>query len=342
MILSVRKTYGFFLLLSFLFSLQVGAAPLCSVIFIHDFTVDEFADVRHAGALDVFLEPQQRWLKSAKMIPQYQAVTSMPTRLNLSEIHFMQSHASNNFADAKYTVVENARALRDGKLNSDNLPPLGVWQDTSGKIWTVDHRRLASLILSGKIETVKVHWVEKAEVERQRYKMNTLAEGNFLLLTAKRRQSILVEKPGAKSLVTTTLNRKNIPKYTHPLKPEEMKQTAWQEDLALKNEMPLAEVLFSKTMSEGSEPLQMAARLREGKEAEPVLRVWLDSSGRTWTIDNDLLAALRLAERQGVVKVRYLSFAEYQAMGIAVDSQTAGRSYVVPANDGNSALVIHK
>lgn len=318
------------------------AAPLCSVIFSHDFFVDEFADVRHGGALDIYLEPNQRWQSSLKDTPHYQASTDMPTRLDLHDIHFMQNNVSNSYADAKYTVVGNARDIRDGKLDPDTLPVVGVWRDTSGKIWTVDHRRLAALILSGKVDSVNVRWVGKSEVDRQRYKMSTLSEGNFMYLTAKRKQSIIVEKPGMDDLSVTSMSGRNLPRYKLRHVPPELKQTLWHVSAQEKSVMKLEEIFFSTTLATSEKAIEQAKGLRAGTAEAPVLRIWEDSNGRTWTIDNDSLAALRLAKHQGLVNVRALSKEEYEAMKIEVDSQTGGRSYVIPRDQGRSALVVHK
>ncbi|KYG66372.1 hypothetical protein AZI86_04770 [Bdellovibrio bacteriovorus] len=310
------------------------------MIFSHNFFVDEFADVRHGGALDIYLEANQRWQTSSKVIPQYQPSIDMPTRLDLHDIHFMQNNISNNYGDAKYTVVGNARDIRDGKLDPNTLPVVGVWRDTRGKIWTVDHRRLAALILSGKVESVNVRWVEKHEVDRQRYKMSTLSEGNFMYLTAKRKQSIIVEKPGMDDLSVTSMSGKNLPRYKVRHTPPEIKQTQWQKSEE-KTTMKLEEIFFSTTLATSNKAIEQAKALRAGADI-PVLRIWEDSNGRTWTIDNDSLAALRLAKYNGFVNVRSLSKEEYEAMKIEVDSQTGGRSYVIPQDQGRSALVVHK
>lgn len=328
-------------MLHFLFSLQAGAAPLCSVIFSHDFFVDEFADVRHGGALDVYLEHGQRWQTSSKTIPQYQSSQDMPTRLKLRDIHFMQNNVSNNYGDAKYTVVGNARDIRDGKLNPDQLPVIGVWRDTTGKIWTVDHRRLAALILSGKVESVNVRWVGKDEVDRQTYKMSTLSEGNFMYLTAKRKQSIIVEKPDMDDLNVTILSEKNLPRYNLRHAPPVLKQTAWSPIANEKTHLNIENIFFSTTLAKSESALHHAKEFRAGGEI-PVLRIWEDSNGRIWTIDNDALAALHLVQHRDPVRVRAISKQEFEAMKIEVDSQTGGRSYVIPQGHKSEALVVHK
>lgn len=319
------------------------AAPLCSVVFAHDFFADEFADVRHGGAYDTWMELNRHWLTTPKPVPMIvDSQGHLPARLNLRDIHFMQNNISNNYADGKYTVVGNARAMRDGKLDPDSMPPIGVWKDASGKIWTMDHRRLAAMILSGKVESAKVRWVTREEVLRQRYKMSTLSDGNYLLLTAKRNQSVLVERPDMKGLGITKIKRINIPQYLGSISPPELKQTVWKDSAGLPTAALPHDILFSTTVAKDESALTLSISLKSAPSEIPVLRVWSDSTRRIWTVDNDVLAALRLSGHQSLVELRFLTQAEYKNLNAKVDSQTGGRSYIIPLKEGNSALVVHQ
>jgi len=62
----------------------------------------------------------------------------------------MQSSIKNQTGG--YTVLGNATALKDGMLLVSNLPLISVWQDSAGKIWTLDHRILAAFKEAGSKE----------------------------------------------------------------------------------------------------------------------------------------------------------------------------------------------
>jgi len=66
---------------------------------------------------------------------------------NPDEIHFMQSSIKNQTGE--HTVLNNAAALKNGTLKPNELPAIKIWQDSSGKLWTLDHRRLAAFKLQG-------------------------------------------------------------------------------------------------------------------------------------------------------------------------------------------------
>lgn len=90
--------------------------------------------------------------------------------LNPSEIHFMQSSIKNTTGN--FTVLQNALALKSGNLNPEVLR-MNVWQDASGKIWTLDHRRLAAFRLSG-LQEAPIQW---ANPNGQMWKMTTTNGG---------------------------------------------------------------------------------------------------------------------------------------------------------------------
>ncbi|WP_379963022.1 hypothetical protein [Epilithonimonas sp. UC225_85] len=66
--------------------------------------------------------------------------------LDVNEVHFMQSSIKNSTGD--FTVLGNAEALKYGTLNPEVLT-INVWKDETGKVWTLDHRRLAAFKLEG-------------------------------------------------------------------------------------------------------------------------------------------------------------------------------------------------
>ncbi|WP_293953333.1 MULTISPECIES: hypothetical protein [unclassified Sphingobacterium] len=95
--------------------------------------------------------------------------------LNTSEIHFMQSSIKNTTGN--FTVLGNAEALANGSLNP-NVLRMNVWKDASGKVWTLDHRRLGVFKLSG-LEQAPIQW---ANPTGQMWKMTTTNGGTSIKL----------------------------------------------------------------------------------------------------------------------------------------------------------------
>lgn len=95
--------------------------------------------------------------------------------LNPGDIHFMQSSIKNQTGE--FTVLGNAEALRAGTLDPGILK-INIWKDASGKIWTLDHRRLAAFRLS-ELQDVPVQW---ASPEGQMWKMTTTNGGTSIFL----------------------------------------------------------------------------------------------------------------------------------------------------------------
>ncbi|WP_192350457.1 DUF6443 domain-containing protein [Algoriphagus sp. Y33] len=95
--------------------------------------------------------------------------------LNTSEIHFMQSSIKNTTGN--FTVLGNAEALANGSLNP-NVLRMNVWKDASGKVWTLDHRRLGAFKLSG-LEQAPIQW---ANPSSQMWKMTTTNGGTSIKL----------------------------------------------------------------------------------------------------------------------------------------------------------------
>jgi hypothetical protein len=102
--------------------------------------------------------------------------------VDIMDIHWSQVNARNMSQDGKYSVVGNAKSFKEGKLKVSDLPPIRVWRDATGKIWTLDHRRLAAMRLSGVIEQVPVEFVDEATVKAQQFKFGTLNGGKSLFV----------------------------------------------------------------------------------------------------------------------------------------------------------------
>ena len=103
-----------------------------------------------------------------------------------NEIHFMQSSIKNTTGE--FTVLGNAQALKAGTLDPEILR-ISVWKDEAGKIWTLDHRRLAAFKLSG-LQQVPVQW---ADPSKQMWKMTTKNGGTSIKLKLGNSNSIIVK-----------------------------------------------------------------------------------------------------------------------------------------------------
>lgn len=117
------------------------------------------------------------------LLPKYLPNQPLGKRtIKVRDIRWSQSQAANMSQDGKYTVVDNARALKAGTLNLNVLPVIRVWQDTQGRVWTLDHRRLAAIRMSGAFDEIPVEFVEESMVVAQKFKYSTRNEGNTILV----------------------------------------------------------------------------------------------------------------------------------------------------------------
>lgn len=359
-------------LLAFILSCGALAGPVCSGIFTHDFARDPVADLNHQGFFESVLKLDRRWMFAPKWTPQAsrQSLTSL-TRLPLSEIRFMQNSVSNNFSD-RNTVLETARNIRDGKMDPRELPPIHVWQDSEKRIWTLDHRRLAALMLSGKIESVEVQWASPAEVQRQSFKMNTLSDGNSLVVLLKDSTSVIVSRPYHRRQFLSPLSVEEglhgIPLSTNleqlALKLWDLKFTALipKKNLPVINEIKIealgprvleglpsstrafssTEILFSQSILKEEAILNLAQKMRSGEVSVKdlrALRVWQDQSGRVWTLDNDQLAAIRLSGYIGVINVQWYHDS-HSRLASMPESMTGGLSVLLRLPSHNLGIVI--
>ena len=92
----------------------------------------------------------------------------------------------------EHTVLGNAIDLMEGTLKPADLPTIRVWADNAGKIWTLDHRRLASFRLANVTE-IPVQWVGPEVVKNQRGKMTTKVRGASIKLKLGRGSAMTVE-----------------------------------------------------------------------------------------------------------------------------------------------------
>lgn len=89
-----------------------------------------------------------------------------PSHFLVSKILFMQQNARSKSSkhNGGYIVIENAQALKKGQLSVEDFPIITVWKDQTGKVWTLNHRRLAAIVLSGVVSNIPVRWASTDEV----------------------------------------------------------------------------------------------------------------------------------------------------------------------------------
>jgi ppGpp synthetase/RelA/SpoT-type nucleotidyltranferase len=101
--------------------------------------------------------------------------------VDIKDIRFSQVDCKNG-SDGGYTVINNAKAIKYGTLDVSILPKLKVWRDVEGRIWSLDHRRLAAMKLSGALDKVTVEFVPEAEVMADKFKFATQTEGKTIIV----------------------------------------------------------------------------------------------------------------------------------------------------------------
>lgn len=104
--------------------------------------------------------------------------------VDAKKIRFAQITAQNDSAGG-YTVINNAHSLKNGSLKTTDLPKLRVWKDVNGNIWTLDHRRLAAMRLSGVVDKLEVEFVAEEVVRAQRFKYSSPTDGKSMMLIFK-------------------------------------------------------------------------------------------------------------------------------------------------------------
>ncbi|MBF0359806.1 MAG: hypothetical protein HQK49_02290 [Oligoflexia bacterium] len=117
--------------------------------------------------------------------------------LDINDIHYMQGNCSNTTKDGIYTVIQNAKDIKAGKLDIKVIPRIGVWKDTTGRIWTVDHRRLASFVLSGSVKKVPAVWLDSKTVIHDKFKYSNKENGNKMVITVGKK-GVVIERDTSK------------------------------------------------------------------------------------------------------------------------------------------------
>ncbi len=126
-------------------------------------------------------DPTKPKFRGNILMPKYQEGQFVgEDKISIKQILYMQDSADNN--SGQYTVIGNARSLKDGSLKVSDLPPLTVWRDETGRIWSLDHRRLVAFELSGVVDEVPVRFATKEEVQGDFYKFSNADEGRSIVI----------------------------------------------------------------------------------------------------------------------------------------------------------------
>ena len=157
-------------------------------------------------------------------IPKFDSSQKLgPAVVDAKEIRFSQISAQND-SDGGYTVINNAKALKEGTLKVTDLPKLRVWRDEDGKIWTLDHRRLAAMRLSGAVDDIEVEFVAEEIVKAQQFKFSTQTDGKSIMINFKKPEdreniAIVLMSEDFKDLAAATSSHTRLPDYPTKLTP---------------------------------------------------------------------------------------------------------------------------
>ena len=107
----------------------------------------------------------------------------------------MQSSIKNQTGE--YTVLGNEEALKSGTLQATDLPVIRIWKDSNGKLWILDHRRLAAFRIA-ELDSVPFRWATDEEVASQMWKMTTKTQGTSIKLKLGNGESMIIQQRGDK------------------------------------------------------------------------------------------------------------------------------------------------
>ena len=135
---------------------------------------------------------EEQGVDAAEKYRQEQAKSSKSGRntVNPKDVNFMQSSIKNQTGE--YTVLGNAEALKNGTLQATDLPEIRIWQDADGKLWTLDHRRLAVFRIA-ELDSVPFRWATDEEIAGQMWKMTTKTNGTSIKLKLGNGESMTIQ-----------------------------------------------------------------------------------------------------------------------------------------------------
>ena len=120
----------------------------------------------------------------------------------------MQSSFWIVFNNTRFNVINTAKQLKNKSLSIKSLPKVHVWRDKKGIIWTLNHRRIAAIILAGNIKKIPVIWATVKEVMQHKFHYTTKNKGTSFIGFLTHRLGIVI---GQKKTSNQSLT-KNIKK----------------------------------------------------------------------------------------------------------------------------------
>ena len=183
--------------------------PLSYLLFIKDFSLTQTIDAAKAGLQDVWNGTYDSAIgrKIGAGTFNYllmtiggaqlkgkgtacEAVESGSNTVNPKDVNFMQSSIKN--LTGEHTVLGNAEALKNGTLQATDSPEIQIWQDVDGKLWTLDHRRLAAFRIA-ELDSVPFRWATDEEIAGQMWKTTTKTNGTSIKLKLGNGESITIQ-----------------------------------------------------------------------------------------------------------------------------------------------------
>ena len=82
--------------------------------------------------------------------------------------------------------------IKNGTLQDTDLLEIRIWQDVDGKLWTLDHRRLAAFRIA-ELDSVPFRRATDEEIAGQMWKMTTKTNGTSIKLKLGNGESITIQ-----------------------------------------------------------------------------------------------------------------------------------------------------
>lgn len=133
--------------------------------------------------------------RQQQVLPVFQPAKQTLNALPVNQILFMQESASLPFQNNKNDIIDLALALKSGKVKVANIPPIEIWQDQQGRIWTTNHRRVITMILAG-ITQMPVKWADRATVLQNKKEFTTTNGGKKITVWITDKVAMVVTNDG--------------------------------------------------------------------------------------------------------------------------------------------------
>ncbi len=244
----------------------------------------------------------------SKNIPEFDHTQKIgPAKVHINQLHFSQYAASNHTGE--YTVVGNAQAFKAGKLDPSKFPRLQVWRDTSGKIWTLDHRRLISMVMAGHDKELDVEFVPYEFFKEDRFKFTNMGDGNSIVLSLTKEDgsskapiAVVVSKPKVEIKKPKSNAKVNIQKELDPITKN------WE--LTRGEEYLLRLEKYSSTLSEEYE----LASVRTNDETKRLFNGVADVKSRAKSSDSILAKLIKKDQKMFIEGKSILSLDNARAL----------------------------